>query len=92
MPDRTEKLKAMIRELETELASLDSIDPETRDVLANAIAEISDTLRKKEPGSLEGQQSLVERLEEAAEGFESSHPTLSGIVGRMVNALGQMGI
>jgi hypothetical protein len=92
MAERIEKLKATIHELERELASLDSVDQETRDRLASALAEISDALRRKDSAAIERHESLVEKLQEAAEEFESSHPNIAGILGRMVNVLGQMGI
>jgi predicted RNase H-like nuclease (RuvC/YqgF family) len=94
MAEHISKLKETIRELEAELESLDSIDQETRAVLESALAEISETLRRRDSGAEthEEPQSLATKLQEAAEGFESSHPTLFGIVGRTVNALGQMGI
>ena len=94
MAQRIDKLRETVRELEAELASLDSIDPETRSVLESALADISDVLHRKDEAALAPPhtQTLATRLQEAAEGFESSHPNLFGIVGRTVNALGQMGI
>jgi hypothetical protein len=92
MAERLDKLRETVRELEEELASLDTIDPETRTVLESALAEISDALGRRDPASLARHDSLATRLQEAAEGFESSHPNLFGIVGRTVDALGQMGI
>jgi len=88
MPERIDRLRATVRELEKELASLSEIDDQTRDVLEEAVQEIRDALR---PQDLEP-QSLASRLKLAAEDFESSHPTLFGIVSRMIDALGQMGI
>lgn len=92
MAEQLDKLKETLRELETELSSLDSIDHETRSVLESALTDISEALRRRDPGAIAERQSLATRLQEAAEGFESSHPTLFGIVERTVNALGQMGI
>ncbi len=92
MPERLDKLRETVRELETELASLDSIDPETRSVLETALTEIREALRRKDAEALARRDSLATRLQEAAEGFESSHPNLFGIVGRTIDALGQMGI
>lgn len=92
MSEQIEKLRATVQELEAELASLDSVDEETREVLAQAMAEISDTLRRQESPTAEEHQGLAARLQDAAEEFESSHPTLAGILGRLVNSLGQMGI
>ena len=90
MPERIEKLRATIEELESELASLSEIDDETREVLKEAVSEIQTAL-KQTPSEIE-HQSLADHLKDAAEDFESSHPTLFGIVRRTIDALGQMGI
>jgi hypothetical protein len=90
MPDRLEKIRETIRDLEAELASLDSIDQETRSVLETAVTEISEILQR--PGSAASRDSLANRLQQVAQGLESSHPNLFGVVERTVNALGQMGI
>jgi chromosome segregation ATPase len=91
MPDRVEKLKSTLRELEAELASLDSLDEETRAALQSAVDEISQRLRKREYQPQQA-DSLATRLQDAAGEFETSHPTLFGIVTRTIDALGQMGI
>ena len=40
MPERAEQLKAAVAELESQLASLDSMDEETRGLLVEAVDEI----------------------------------------------------
>ena len=90
MSERIEKLKSTLQELETELASIDSLDEDTRAALESAMGEISQTLRKR---NVEQQhETLAARLQDAAGEFETSHPTLFGIVTRAIDALGQMGI
>ncbi|MGH7138150.1 MAG: DUF4404 family protein [Pirellulales bacterium] len=37
-------------------------------------------------------KSAVRRLSDAARGFESTHPMLSGAIGSVIDALAQMGI
>jgi hypothetical protein len=37
-------------------------------------------------------ESVIERLQLAAHQFENSHPTLTGILSRLIDGLGQMGI
>ncbi|MFV1967002.1 MAG: DUF4404 family protein [Pirellulaceae bacterium] len=86
-----DKLKATLQDLETELNSLTSVDDEVRELLEEASAEIQSAIHGKDPSQLEP-HSLSARLSAAAEHFESSHPTLFGIVGRIVDVLGQMGI
>lgn len=91
MPQRIAKLQATIDELQAELASLETVDDETRAVLEEAVEEIHAALGKEAHADLE-ESSLITRLREAAEQFEASHPTLFGIVSRTIDALGQMGI
>ena len=91
MPERIAKLQATIEELQAELASLETVDDETRVVLEDAVSEIRAALRKEEHAEL-GESSLVTRLRDSAEQFEASHPTLFGIVSRIIDGLGQMGI
>jgi hypothetical protein len=93
MPERHGKLLETLRELESELASLESMDPKTRSALAGIIAEINEAMRRGSAGEgMERHHSLMERLRESAVGYESSHPNLFGIIERTINALGQMGI
>jgi hypothetical protein len=91
MPERLEKLKATIRDLEAELNSLTSVDAETRGLLEEAVEEIQSAMHKQPPSHLEP-HSVAEKLKEVAEQFESSHPNLFGIVSRVIDSLGRMGI
>jgi len=91
MSESVAKLKTTLAELEAELASLDELDTETRALLQQAARDIQQALVEQEPSEIET-HSFVDRLRESAEDFESSHPTLFGIVSRTIDALGQMGI
>ncbi len=91
MPQRIAKLQATIEELQAELASLETVDDETRAVLESAVDEIQAALHKEEHAGL-GESTLITKLRDSAEQFEASHPTLFGIVSRTIDALGQMGI
>jgi hypothetical protein len=90
MPDRLEKLRATLHELEAELRDIDSLDDETRKELAEAALEITRALARGERSEQtdEVAGSLKDRLEE----FEASHPQLALIVGRLIDGLGQLGI
>jgi hypothetical protein len=98
MPDRMEKLRAAVEELERELHSLDQVDPETRLLLEEAHREIQGALAARQPENVEARLraappgSLAGRLEEAAQRFEATHPTLAGVLERLVNGLAQLGI
>ncbi len=91
MSETVQKIKTTITELENELRSLPSLDEATRQALEEAVREIQTALGPEESGDLQ-QQSLMERLGSTAQQFEDSHPTLTGIVTRLIDGLGQMGI
>jgi hypothetical protein len=91
MSEKLEKLKATVTELEEELYSLEELDDDSRAVLREAVREIQAALREEEPGDLKS-QSLTDRLTDVTHEFEGSHPTLTGIISRLIDGLGQMGI
>jgi len=92
MPDRIEKLRKRLSELEAELAALPAseIDDETRVLIEGTVSDIEAAVRR-EPAQIEP-ESLVERLERAAQGFESSHPALFELVSRAAEALSKIGL
>ncbi len=91
MTEYTDRLKSTVAELEDELRSLEHVDNETRAVLEQAVLDILAALHAAAPGE-RAPQSLLDRLHDAAEEFEESHPTVTGILGRLIDGLGRMGI
>jgi ABC-type transporter Mla subunit MlaD len=93
MTHRIEKLRETLRDLEAELDQVDTLDPQSRELLVSAAAEIHQALAKgeKHDEAIE-HQSFTDRLMSATQSFEDSHPTLSRLVGNVVNALAQLGI
>jgi hypothetical protein len=90
MPDRLEKLRATLSELEAELRELDSLDEPTRQLLADAADEISAILRKGQRSDTA--ENVETALRDRVVEFEASHPQLAGIVSRLLDGLGQLGI
>jgi signal transduction histidine kinase len=91
MTEHYEKLKAAVAELESELRSVEALDEPTRAVLQEAVAEIQAALETPAPANFES-GSLSDRLRRAVHDFEGSHPTLTGILSRLIDGLAQMGI
>ena len=92
MPERSEKLKATIAELERELHATGEVDDETRAMLLEAVEEIQSALHVNTAAGASEPHTLAERLNQAALGFDTSHPTMAGLVRRVVDALSQLGI
>ena len=91
MTESLDKLKTTVAELEAELQAMEDLDDETRLVLEQAALEILAAVDRHEPGS-DAPQTLMDRLRIATQQFEESHPTLTGILSRLIDGLGQMGI
>jgi hypothetical protein len=95
MNQQLEKLRATLAELESELAGLESLDPQSRAHLASVASEISSALQRTNPISEElatKSPSLPDQLTENVTAFRTQHPTLAGILQRLIDGLAQLGI
>lgn len=94
--DLRKKLQATLDELHGELGQVESLDPAVRRELEVAADEILQVLarpeRERDAEAEVHADSLVERLREATDRFEESHPTLTGIVGSVIDTISRMGI
>ena len=91
MAEPVEKLKSLVKELETALEASDTSDAASRQSLAEILGDLRTALDRigLEPIASD---SLTARFRAAEAEFQVSHPTISGLVLRMIDALGQLGI
>jgi len=89
VPDEREKLQATLDALQTQLSQAKSLDPAITARLRATLADVDAALAGREPSA---GHSPSERLSQVARDFEASHPTLSGAVGSIIDALARMGI
>lgn len=95
MTEHVERLRATIRELEAELRDIDTVDAETRRLLEEALQDIDTKIRERSnlpPAESLDDDLLSRRVSGAAERFESTHPTLFGVLTRLAEGLARMGI
>jgi hypothetical protein len=92
MDENSQRLRATITELERELRGGHPVDAETRAMLLEAVEEIQAALHASTAPATSEPHTLGERLNQAAAGFDASHPTLAGLLRRVVDALSQLGI
>lgn len=85
-----QQLRAQLADLHVALTDADSLGPEARDLLRAAMEDVQRVLEMEE--SDRQPEGLVDRLREAVEGFQDSHPTLAEATGRVIDALARMGI
>jgi hypothetical protein len=85
------RLRETLEELERELGRTEAIDDRSRELLDHVCGEVRELLeRTGEPE--ERHLSLRDRLAEATREFETDHPTLAEVVGRVAAALSNLGI
>jgi hypothetical protein len=94
MSQESERLRATLDALHLQLQSVDRVDPDVRALLESAVEDIHQTIDPEADPveTAEEDDSIVHRLTAAARHFEESHPTLSGAVTSVIEALGRMGI
>jgi uncharacterized protein YukE len=99
MNDKVDRLRAAIADLERELHGLEESDPETRALLREAAADISQALHRPssdtdqaadppQPADSNSRNLLEQKMLE----FEASHPQVSAALSRFIDMLGQIGI
>jgi ElaB/YqjD/DUF883 family membrane-anchored ribosome-binding protein len=81
-------LSDTLDELRAQLAASASISPAERERLETLLRDVRDHVdhERHEP------QSLADRLQEATEHFEESHPNLTMAIGAVAEALSRLGI
>ncbi len=83
-------LSEIIDELREALETPEDLNEELRAELRTAAQEILEALDPDHERELSG--SLRERLTDALEKFEKSHPKITETIGRLADALSDMGI
>ena len=89
MSDPSRSLRQILDELHAALERAPEIGEQSRSALRRASEEIREALERPEearPGS------LAEQLTAAVERFEVAHPQLTSLVGRVADALSDLGI
>jgi hypothetical protein len=93
MTDAAKRLEAAIRDLDSHLRDVRDLDPESRQLLEDAVAGIQSKLRAPGSTSAAPQDSdWSSRLNSAMAGLEANHPGLATMVTRVCDFLDQAGI
>ncbi len=84
-----ETLKQQLSHLHEELASGESLDPETRELLARVSRDIEHVLDEEQESD---NASIGARIESAALDFEVSHPRLARFLTEITDTLAKLGV
>jgi hypothetical protein len=85
-----ETLQRNLARLHSELRSTKSLDPQTRELLETVAQDIERTLQGEHDE--ESIRERLDRLENAALRFEVEHPTFSGLLSEVTDALAKIGV
>ena len=81
-----DRLNALLGELQRELASADHLDPDSRQLVEQVLADVD----RLDDGGVEG--TLAGNVQDLILKVESEHPRLALMLGQVADALARLGI
>jgi len=90
MPD--ENLRKLLEQLHDELERVESMDEKGDELLRHLNADIKNLLKRSGKSKGPPDESVIERLEDAIDHFEVTHPTLTTMLSEMMTILSNAGI
>ena len=87
-----DQLRQDLEKLHQELAEGPTLDPGSRELLAELMRDIESLLERSGDAPPRSSPTLVDQLRDATSHFEESHPALTEVVGRIADVLSRMGI
>lgn len=90
-PPVDSKLNHLLEELHAELAAVEGSGNGSSELLKAVLGDIR--ARLDERGEVESvPDGILDRLAHARDDFEGSHPKVTGVLGRLIDALASLGI
>jgi hypothetical protein len=87
-----ENLRRLLEQLHDELEHTESMDEKGDELLRHLNADIRDLLKRSGKVKGESDDSMLERLQDAIDHFEVTHPTLTTMLSEMMTILSNAGI
>lgn len=82
-----QKLRQMLEQVHDEMKQIQDVDDKALELLKGLHDDIEGILEPTTEEVADRYESVTERLEDAIEHFEISHPTFSTVMSRLVDAL-----
>jgi hypothetical protein len=87
-----ENLRKLLEQLHDELEHTESMDEKGDELLRHLNADIRGLLKRSGKVKGESDDSMLERLQDAIDHFEVTHPTLTTMLSEMMTILSNAGI
>jgi uncharacterized protein DUF4404 len=81
-----------LMELQAQLRHTESLPESEREFVDELYQEIEELLARPRHEPIVRPHRLLEQLDDAAQRFEVTHPDMTGVIGRVIDALSTMGI
>ena len=86
------ELRKLLEQLHTEIEQTNTVDDHGRELLRDLNADIRELLDRSEHAPLRPRSATVQRLEESISHLEITHPTLTGMLSKLLATLSNAGI
>ena len=87
-----EKLRTSLENLHNKLINTKRIDEDSREMLRELMYDIRKILDNTGEERAKGTHGIMERLKEAAQKFEVTHPELAGAINIVLNSFSNIGV
>lgn len=87
-----ENLRKLLEQLHDELERTESVDETGNELLRHLNADIRNLMKRSGKADVEPDDSVLERLEDAIDHFEVTHPALTRMLSEMMTILSNAGI
>jgi hypothetical protein len=86
------ELRELIEKLHAEIQNTRTVDEKGKELLAHLESDIRALLEQTDGNGTPVHPSTIQRLEEGLDHFEVTHPTLTILISRLLEALSNVGI
>ena len=86
------ELRSKLQELHESLQSMDHVDEETRDLISAVSSDLKRVLEPSPNWTAEEMGPVSQRMRELLLKFETDHPQITGLMGRVADSLANLGI
>lgn len=87
-----DQLRESIAHLQEELSAGEPLSPDDRARLESVLGEVSGIIDSEEGAEVSGSGAVFDDLPTLVERFETTHPKLAAVLGRIADSLSQLGI
>ena len=87
-----QEVRKLIEQLHAEIANTQTVDEKGQELLRHLDADIHELLKRTGGTGIQLHPSTVQRMEDGLGHFEATHPALTTLIARLLEALSNAGI